>query len=89
MLVGLCDIDVLYFDFDGENFEELIMFEDVGFLYDVFYWINGNFWVICKGDWKLFGNFKDISGKGLFIDVDGIFFVNLSEDVLEMMNLVE
>ncbi len=89
-LVDLCGLPQPQHHLDGKSLRRVIQ-DDAPSPHEAFYWQLGGGanpqWVVRAGDWKLLGNPRDTARSEPVAAVDGLFLVNLRDDVGETKNL--
>jgi arylsulfatase A-like enzyme len=87
-LATLCGLNQLPDDLDGLDLSRIIKEPGTASLREKAFWKYGTQWAVRKGNWKLMGNPKDTSKKGVLdMENDALFLANLDHDVTEMTNL--
>ncbi len=94
-LASLAEIDLPNIKLDGKNITEILVNPNAESPHSHFYWQMGANrekaqWVVRKGNWKLLGNCRDTSNKGILTKQDRkLFLANLKEDPSESKNLAQ
>ncbi|WP_372801442.1 sulfatase-like hydrolase/transferase [Lutibacter sp.] len=89
-LASLCGFTTPLKDIDGMDLSKMIKNPATNSPRTSAFWKYGNQWVVRKGNWKLIGNPKDTSHKGILnFENDALFLTNLQMDVSEMENLAK
>lgn len=89
-LASLCGFTTPLKNIDGMDLSQMIKNPATNSPRTSAFWKYGNQWVVRKGNWKLIGNPKDTSHKGILnFENDALFLTNLQMDVSEMENLAK
>ncbi|MFD0762090.1 sulfatase-like hydrolase/transferase [Lutibacter aestuarii] len=89
-LASLCGFTTPLKDIDGMDLSQMIKNPATNSPRTSAFWKYGNQWVVRKGNWKLIGNPKDTSHKGILnFENDALFLTNLKMDLSEMENLAK
>jgi len=90
-IAELCDVPLPETAIDGKSLVGVINDRNAPSPHDVIHWQVGRGnraqWAVRQGPWKLIGNPRDSSDMAELGEEDGLFLVNLEEDVTEMKNL--
>lgn len=91
-LADYCGLALPKRHFDGKSLRGVIQ-DEADSPHESFYWHLGRGkkpqWVVRKGDWKLLGNPQDRVSHKPVATKDGLFLVNLRDDISETKNLAE
>ena len=89
-LAELCEIPLPDRHYDGKSLKRVILDNNPS-PHESFYWHLGGGknpqWVVRKGDWKLLGNPQDRASKEPVKHQQGLYLVNLKDDIGETTNL--
>lgn len=83
----LCGLDVPN-ELEGKSLVPLLKNNALASQHESFIWQNNGSWAVRKKNWKLIGDPKDSSHKGVLdAQKDRLFLVNMAKDSTEMINL--